>query len=152
MTKPTIWIDGDAAPKACKELLYKVSDRTKLSVVLVANSYHQAPRIPSVSTIRVGSGADVADDYIAEHCEEGDLVVTADIPLAARIIEAGGTVIRFRGETLTEANVKQRLAMRDFMDDLRGDGVMTGGPAAYGPKEKQKFANSVDRWVQRNRN
>jgi len=151
MSRPTIWIDGDAAPKACKELLYKVSDRTKLAVVLVANSFHQTPRIPTVSTIRVGSGADVADDYIADNCVEGDLVITADIPLAARIIQVGGTVIRFRGETLTEANVNQRLAMRDFMDDLRGDGVMTGGPPAYGAKEKQRFANSVDRWVQKNR-
>ena len=104
-----------------------------------------------MSTIRVGSGADVADDYIADNCVEGDLVITADIPLAARIIQVGGTVIRFRGETLTEANVNQRLAMRDFMDDLRGDGVMTGGPPAYGSKEKQRFANSVDRWVQKNR-
>jgi uncharacterized protein YaiI (UPF0178 family) len=151
MTNPTIWIDGDAAPKGCKEFLYKLSQRTKIPVILVANSYHQTPRITTVSTIKVGSGADVADDYIAEHCNDGDLVITADIPLAARIIEAKGTVIRFRGETLTEANVKQRLAMRDFMDDLRGDGVMTGGPSAYGPKEKQKFANSVDRWVQKHR-
>ena len=93
---------------------------------------------------------DVADDYIAEHCQTGDLVITSDIPLADRVIKAGGTVIQFRGEPLTAANVRQRLAVRDFMEDLRSGGVMTGGPPAFGPKDKQKFANALDRWLARN--
>ena len=151
LTGPTIWIDGDAAPKACKEIVYKASRRTKRRVVLVANRAQVVPRMPTVRFVQVGGGMDVADDYIAEHCQPGDLVLTADIPLAARVIEAGGTVLRFRGEPLTEANVRQRLNMRDFMDELRGEGVMTGGPPPYGPKEKQRFANALDRWLSRNR-
>jgi uncharacterized protein YaiI (UPF0178 family) len=145
--EPTIWIDGDGAPKSCKETVFKASGRTGVSVVLVANRAQAVPRIPSVQLVQVGSGLDVADDHIADHCQPGDLVITSDIPLAARVIEAGGTVIQFRGEPLTEANTRQRLAMRDFMDELRGSGVMTGGPAGYGPKDKQRFANALDRWL-----
>jgi len=146
-----IWIDGDAAPKACKEIVFKASRRTKQPVVIVANRGQVIPRLSTIRFVQVGGGADVADDYIAERCKPGDLVLTADIPLAARVIEAGGTVLRFRGEPLTEANVRQRLAMRDFMDDLRGEGVMTGGPPPYGPKDKQRFANALDRWLTLNR-
>jgi len=143
----TIWIDGDGAPKACKEIVFKASARTGVPVVVVANRGQVLPRIPTVRLVQVGSGLDVADDYIEEECQAGDLVITADIPLAARVIESGGTVICFRGESLTEANTRQRLNMRDFMDDLRGAGVLTGGPAQYGPKDKQRFANALDRWL-----
>ena len=148
---PTIWIDGDGVPKAVKEIVFKASVRTRIAVVLVANSYQQVPKASCIRAIQVGGGLDVADDYIAEHCQPGDLVITSDIPLAARVIEAGGTVIQFRGEPLTETNVRQRLAMRDFMDELRGGGIMTGGPPAYGPKDKQRFANALDGWLARNR-
>ena len=148
---PSIWIDGDAAPKACKEIVYKASRRTKVPVVLVANRFQVTPRMPTVRFVQVSGGMDVADDYIAEHCQQGDLVLTADIPLAARAIEAGSTVLRFRGEPLDASNVRQRLNMRDFMDELRGEGVLTGGPAPYGPKEKQRFANALDRWLSRRR-
>lgn len=144
---PTIWIDGDGAPKACKEIAFKASGRTGVQLVLVANSAQSVPRMPTVRFVQVGGGLDVADDYIAEQCQDGDLVITSDIPLAARIIEVGGTVIQFRGEALTEANVRQRLIMRDFMDELRGSGVMTGGPPPYGSKDKQQFANALDRWL-----
>jgi uncharacterized protein YaiI (UPF0178 family) len=147
---PTIWIDGDAAPRPCKEVVYKASRRTKMPVVIVANHGQVIPRMPTLRFVQVGGGADVADDYIAEHCQPGDLVLTADIPLAARVIEAGGTVLRFRGEPLDEANVRQRLNMRDFMDELRGEGVMTGGPPPYSTKDKQRFANALDRWLSQN--
>jgi len=144
---PTIWIDGDGAPKAAKAIVFKVSTRTRVPVILVANRHQVIPRMSSIRMVQVSGGLDVADDHIAENCQPGDLVITADIPLTARIIEAGGTVICFRGEPLTEVNVRQRLAVRDFMDDLRGGGVLTGGPPPYGPKDKQRFANALDRWV-----
>ena len=145
--RPTIWVDGDAAPKACKEVVFKAGVRVGLEVVLVANHFQMIPRLPKLRFVQVSGGMDVADDYIAEHCQPGDLVLTADIPLAARVIDAGGTVLRFRGEELTHANVKDRLAMRDFMDELRGGGVLTGGPPPYGSSDKQRFANALDRWL-----
>lgn len=147
MSGATIWIDGDGVPGACKEILFKASRRTGASVVFVANRAQAIPKLNSIRFQLVSGGLDVADDHIAENCRPGDLVITSDVPLAARVIEAGGTVIQFRGEPLTEANVRQRLAMRDFMDDLRGSGVMTGGPSPYGPKDKQRFANALDRWL-----
>jgi len=146
-TTPTIWIDGDGVPRAAREVVFKASVRTRVQVILVANSFSQVPRATCIRAVKVGAGLDVADDHIAEHCQPGDLVITSDIPLAARVIEAGGTVIRFRGEQLTEANVRQRLQARDFMDELRGSGVMTGGPPPYSPKDKQRFANALDRWL-----
>ncbi len=150
--RPTIWIDGDSAPKACKAVVFKASARTAIATVLVANAYQEVPRrIASVRFVQVPGGLDVADDHIAENCERGDLVITSDIPLAARVIEAGGTVLQFRGEPLTQDNVRQRLAMRDFMDTLRGGGILTAGPPPYGPKDKQRFANELDRWLARNR-
>ncbi len=151
LLRPTIWIDGDGAPKACKEMLFKASGRTGIAVVLVANRAQRVPVTQSVRFVQVSGGLDVADDYIAENCQPGDLVITEDIPLAARIVEAEGTVIRFRGELLTEDNVDQRLAKRNFLDELRGGGVMTGGPPPYGPKDKQRFAGALDRWLARNR-
>ncbi len=150
-TRPTIWIDGDSAPKACKAVVFKASARTGLEAVLVANRAQNVPRMATARAVQVAGGMDVADDWIAEHCRPGDLVITADIPLAARVIDAGGTVLEFRGELLTDDNVRQRLAMRDFMDSLRGGDVMTGGPPPYGAKDKQRFANELDRWLARNR-
>lgn len=144
---PTIWIDGDGVPRGCREVVFKASQRTGLRSVLVANRWQQLPKGPSFEFVQVSGGLDVADDHIAESCRSGDLVVTSDIPLAARVIERGATVLRFRGEPLTEENVRQRLAMRDMMEELRGAGVMTGGPPPYGPKDKQRFANSLDRWI-----
>ena len=146
-SKPTIWIDADGVPKAAKEILFKASVRTRLSLVVVANSFQLVPKASCIRAIQVGGGLDVADDYIAENCTKGDLVITSDIPLAARVIEAGGTVIQFRGEPLTATNIRQRLQARDFMDELRGSGVMTGGPPPYGPKDKQRFAGALDRWI-----
>jgi uncharacterized protein YaiI (UPF0178 family) len=146
-SEPTIWIDGDGVPKACKEVIFKAGTRSGLPVVLVANADTQIPRRNNIRFVRVAGGLDVADDYIAEQCRPGDLVISSDIPLAARVIDAGATVLQFRGEPLTAENVRQRLAMRDFMDQLRGGGVMTGGPPPFGPKDKQRFANALDRWI-----
>ncbi len=144
---PTIWIDADAAPRACKEVLFKASAKRKVALVLVANHWQQTPRNRLVRFVQVAAGMDVADDYIAEHVEEGDLVITNDIPLAAQVVEKGAEVLRPRGEPLNTTNVAQKLAMRDFMDELRGTGVMTGGPPPYADKDKQRFANAIDRWV-----
>ena len=140
-----IWIDADAAPKAIKEIVFRASLRLKLPVTLVANSWIQTPKSRLITAVQVGSGLDVADDYIVEHCQPGDLVITADIPLAAEIIEKGGLVLRPRGGPLTKMNIQQRLTMRNFMDDLRGTGVQTGGPPPFGPKDRQKFAGHLDR-------
>jgi len=118
-----------------------------MPVIVVANSFQMTPRMSNLSFIQVSGGLDVADDYIAQHCVSGDLVITADIPLADRVVQAGAVALRFRGEVLDEVNIKQRLAVRDFMDDLRGGGVMTGGPPPYGNKDKQRFANALDRWL-----
>lgn len=144
---PTIWIDADAAPRACKEVLFKASERRRVSLILVANAWQQIPRNRLVRFVQVAQGLDVADDYIAAECAAGDLVITNDIPLASQVIEKGATVLRPRGEELAASNVAQRLAMRDFMDELRGEGVMTGGPPPYSPKDKQRFSNALDRWI-----
>ena len=149
---PTIWIDADAAPRACKEVLFKASERRRVRLMLVANHWQQTPRNKLIGFVQVGQGDDVADDYIAANCEAGDLIITNDIPLAAQVIEKGATVLRPHGETLTESNVQQRLNMRNFLDDLRGEGVLTGGPPPYGDKDKQRFANAVDRWITMNHN
>ena len=148
---PTIWIDGDGVPGACKEVIFKASLRTKTPVMLVANRYQQVPKLRFITFQQVHGGLDVADDYIADHCRDGDLVVTSDIPLAARVVASGALVLQFRGEILNAENVRQRLAVRDRMDALRGAGIATGGPPAYGPKDKQRFANALDRWLAQNR-
>jgi uncharacterized protein YaiI (UPF0178 family) len=144
---PTVWIDADAAPGACKEVAFRAADRRKVMVVLVANRAQRIPRSAFLRFVQVSAGADVADDHIAASCEAGDLVVTADIPLAARAVERGAIVVTPTGEELTADNVRQRLSVRDFLDDLRGGGVMTGGPPPYGDKDKQRFANALDRWL-----
>jgi len=144
-----IWIDGDAAPGACKEIVYKASVRTDFDVVLVANRFQMTPKFHRIAFQLVGAGPDVADDFIADHCEATDLVVTDDLPLAARVLEKNGAVIRFRGEELTQQTIHRRLAVRDLMDDLRGSGIHSGGPPPYGTTDKQKFANALDRWLTR---
>ncbi|MFT6630446.1 MAG: hypothetical protein ACJAS4_000384 [Bacteriovoracaceae bacterium] len=140
-----VWIDADACPKMVKELIFKASFRLKVDVCLVANSYLTIPLAPNLSFIKVDSGADVADAYIVEHSSEEDLVVTADIPLAALIVEKGATAINPRGEIYTEENISERLSVRNFMQDLRDGGVDTGGPPPLGPKDKERFANAFDR-------
>ncbi|HXH76608.1 MAG TPA: YaiI/YqxD family protein [Bacteriovoracaceae bacterium] len=146
MTRPTIWIDADACPKVIKEVIYKVSLRTQLPVILVANSSMFIPPHPLIKLVVVKAGADVADNYIAEHVVEHDIVITADIPLAAQIVEKAATALNVRGEVYTEENVRERLSMRDFMKELRDNGGMeTGGPETFGPKDRERFTNSLNR-------
>lgn len=145
-----IWIDADAAPQAVKEICLRASDRLKIETVLVANQRVQLPAgYAHLSAVRVDAGSDAADAYIAQHAATGDVAVTADIPLAALLVSKGVAVIDPRGESYTAESIGERLSVRNFMDGLRGAGVETGGHAAYGPKEKQTFANALDRALTR---
>ncbi|MFK7821358.1 MAG: YaiI/YqxD family protein [Planctomycetaceae bacterium] len=140
-----IWIDADACPGQVKEIIFRTSDRTGLPVTLVANQSIAVPRSELIDCVVVSHGADVADSYIVEHLVSGDLVITADIPLAARVVEKGGTAIDVRGETLDKATIGSRLAMRDLMESMRSSGMETRGPKPFGQKDVQAFANALDR-------
>lgn len=142
-----IWVDADACPGEVKELLFRSADRTKTKVTLVANQTMRTPDSEFIASIRVGAGPDVADQRIVELVESGDLVITADIPLAAHVVEKGGQALDPRGELYTSANVGARLAARNLMDELRGGGEITGGPSNFSAKDKQVFANQLDRWL-----
>ena len=145
-----LWLDADAVPREVKEVCFRVSERLKLATVLVANQRLQLPPgYRHVSAVRVDGGPDVADYYIAEHAATGDVAVTADIPLAALLVPKGVAVIDPRGEEYTAESIGERLSMRNFMDGLRGIGVDTGGSAPYGLREKQAFANALDRALTR---
>ncbi len=145
-----IWVDADACPGVIKDILFRAANRTGTLLTLVANQPIQVPASAFVRTIQVGSGFDVADNEIVKRLEPGDLVITADIPLAAEVIEKGGHALNPRGELYTVENIRARLNMRDFMDTLRASGVNTGGPAAIGQRDRQEFANSLDRFLARN--
>lgn len=141
-----IWVDADAAPRDVKEILYRAAMRLELETILVANQPLGTPRHnPHVSAVQVRGGPDVADRHIVEHAAEGDLAITADIPLAADLVDKGVVVLDPRGELYSAENVRERLSIRDFMDSLRGAGVETGGSKPYGKKEKQAFAAALDR-------
>ena len=145
-----LWIDADAAPRDVKDICFKASDRLALETILVANQRIQLPvGYKHLSAVRVDGGPDVADLYIAENAETGDIAVTADIPLAALLVPKGVVVIDPRGDVYTEESIGERLSVRNFMDGLRTSGVDTGGHSAYGQKEKQAFANSLDRALSR---
>jgi uncharacterized protein len=145
-----LWIDADAAPRDVKEIVFRASERLKLPTVLVANQRVQLPLgYAFLSAVRVDGGPDVADRYIAAEAEPGDVAVTAAIPLAASLVGKGVLVIDPRGIELTTENIGERLTVRDFMEGLRGAGVETGGPKAYGPREKQAFAAALDRVLTR---
>src|SRR6476469_295201 len=147
-----LWIDADAAPRDVKEICYRASERLKLETILVANQRVQLPQgYPHLSSVRVDGGPDVADLHIAENAEAGDVAITADIPLAALLVPKGVVVIDPRGDEYTEESIGERLSVRNFMDGLRSTGVETGGHAAYGAREKQRFANSLDRALTRAR-
>lgn len=147
-----LWIDADAAPLAVKEVCYRASERLSLETILVANQRLQLPvGYALLSAVRVDGGPDVADRYIAEHAESGDVAVTADIPLAALLVPNGVLVIDPRGEVYTAESIGERLSVRNFMEGLRSTGVETGGPGAYGAREKQAFANALDRALTRAR-
>ena len=140
-----IWVDADACPKVIKDILFRAAERVQIPLTLVANHPLRAPTSPYLRTVQVQSGFDVADNYIVKQLAAGDLVITADIPLAAEVIELGGVAINPRGELYTPDNIRQRLTMRDFMDQLRGSGINTGGPPALSQTDRQAFANQLDR-------
>lgn len=140
-----IWIDADACPKAVKETTFKQAHRVNLPIIMVANSSQHHPQSPLIQMIVVGKGQDVADLYIIENVSPNDLVITADIPLAAKVVEKGAIAINPRGEIYTEENVGEILSMRDFMKDLRDSGLVTGGPKSYSPKDSANFANSLNK-------
>jgi uncharacterized protein len=145
-----LWIDADAAPQAVKEICYRTSDRLKLETILVANMRLMLPPgYTHLTSVRVDGSADAADRYIAEHAEAGDVAVTQDIPLAALLVPKGLAVIDPRGEVFTPESIGERLSLRNFMEGLRSDGVNTGGHGAYGARERQAFANALDRAVTR---
>ena len=142
----TIWVDADAAPRDVKEIVYRAAKRLELPAVLVANQRLTPPlHNEHVRAVRVQGGPDAADAYIAEHAQPGDIAITADIPLAAILVENAVTVLDPRGDEFTEENVRERLSIRDFMDTLRGAGVETGGAKPYGPKDRHAFAAALDR-------
>ena len=141
-----IWVDADAAPRDVKEIVFRAAKRLEIETSLVANQRLQTPaNNPFVDAVRVEGGPDVADAHIADHAEPGDLAITADIPLASILVQKGIATIDPRGTEYNEDNIGERLSIRDFMDGLRTSGVETGGPRAYGPKDKQAFASTLDR-------
>jgi hypothetical protein len=146
-----IWVDADACPVAIKEILFRAAEREQIPVTLVANQWLRTPSSRFIRSIQVPAGLDVADNEIVQNVSADDLVVTQDIPLAALVIDKGGLAIHPRGELYTVETIAQRLGMRNFMEELRGAGVDTGGPAAFHPRDKQAFANQLDRWLTRRR-
>ncbi|VUD53486.1 hypothetical protein TDB9533_01844 [Thalassocella blandensis] len=142
-----IWVDADACPVVIKEILYRVAERTKLEVVLVANQALRVPRSPYIAMLQVTSGFDEADNEIVKRLSPGDLVITSDIPLAADVIEKGGHALSARGERFTPDNIKARLNMRDFMETLRSSGIDSGGPPAFSQADRKSFADKLDRFI-----
>ena len=143
-----IWVDADACPVAVKEILFRAADRTGVELTLVANQPLSTPSSANINTLQVPQGFDVADDEIVKRLKAGDLVITSDIPLAAEVIEKGGHALSPRGELHTTENIGARLNMRDFLDTMRSSGVeMSGGPAAFSQRDKQEFANNLDRFL-----
>ena len=143
-----IYVDADACPTVIKDILYRLSQRTGIEVILVANQPLSVPRIPSVRSIQVSQGFDVADNHIVELAEVDDLVITADIPLAAEVIDKGAKALNPRGELYTKSNIRARLNMRDFMDSMRSSGVQVGGgPPPLSQRDRMDFANALDSYI-----
>lgn len=145
MSSMTIWVDADACPKVIKEILFRAANRARVAVILVANQALQVPRSHYIRSIQVAAGFDVADNYIVQQVTAGDLVITADIPLAAELIAKDCRALNPRGELYSAETIRQRLNMRDFMDSLRSSGINTGGPASFSQADRQAFANQLDR-------
>jgi uncharacterized protein YaiI (UPF0178 family) len=144
---PQIWVDADACPAVIKDILFRAAERTQVAITLVANQWLRTPTLRHVRALQVQGGFDAADDAIVERVQPGDLVVTQDIPLAARVLERGAEAVNPRGERYTTDTIAERLSMRNFMDELRGAGVQTGGPAVFHARDRQAFANQLDRWL-----
>ena len=146
-----IWVDGDACPVAIKELLFKAAVRVRIQVTVVANEKLRVPASEFIQILVVGSGANIADKQIVELVAAGDLVVTGDVPLAAHVVEKGATALGPRGELYNAENMGERITMRNLMDELRGNDLVTGGPAPFSTKHKQAFANQLDRLLAKRR-
>ncbi|BBC42250.1 YaiI/YqxD family protein [Photobacterium damselae subsp. piscicida] len=145
-----IWVDSDACPNVVKEILFRVANRVGVQVTLVANQFIRVPASAHIRSIQVEAGFDVADNYIVQQVEAGDLVITADIPLADEVITKNGHALNPRGEMYTKETIKQRLQMRDFMETLRSSGIQTGGPAPLSQADRQNFANKLDSFIAKN--
>ena len=145
----TIWVDADACPGVIKDMLYRAAQRTSLQLTLVANRALQVPRSPWISMVQVPQGFDVADNHILDIAVAGDLVITADIPLAAAVVGKGASALNPRGELYTRDNVQGLLDMRNFMDTLRSSGVESGGPPVLSNNDRQAFAAQLNRWIAR---
>ncbi len=146
-----IWVDADACPGVIKDILFRAAERTKHSLTLVANQYLRVPASPLIRMVQVPGGFDEADKYIAARVQPGDLVITADIPLAADIVAKAAHALSPRGQLYDRENIRELLNMRDFMDTLRGTGVQTGGPAAFSTADRQAFANQLDRLLRQSK-
>lgn len=142
-----IWVDADACPGEIKELLFRAAKRTGIQVTLVANQPMRTPRSDFIDSLLAPEGMNAADRRIVELLQPGDLVITADIPLAADVVASGGQALDPRGELYTDANIGERLAVRNLLDEMRGGGQVTGGPANFSAKDRQAFANQLDRWL-----
>lgn len=142
-----IWVDADACPGEIKEILFRAAERRKMQVTLVANQAMRVPRSEFIASIAVPHGLNVADRKIVELVAAGDLVVTADVPLASDVVAKGATALDPRGELYTSENIGERLAMRNLMDEMRGGGMIGGGPANFSARDRQQFANQLDRWI-----
>jgi uncharacterized protein YaiI (UPF0178 family) len=142
-----IWVDADACPQAVKDLLCRAAARRQIALTLVANQPLRTPPSPSIHTLRVPTGFDAADHAIVQRVQAGDLVVTADLPLAARVVAQGAQALTPRGQLYTRENIHESLTMRHVLDELRQSGVDTGGPAPFSPRDRQAFANQLDRWL-----
>lgn len=142
-----IWIDADACPNVIKDIVFRAAERAQIQTTLVANQAMRLPPSLYIRFVQVPAGLDVADKHIVDVMQPKDLVITADIPLAAAVIEKSGVALNPRGEWYTRENIRERLSMRNFMDELRSGGVQTGGPATLSNKDKQAFANKLDAWI-----
>lgn len=143
-----IWIDGDACPLAVKEIVYKAAQRLKIATCLVANKDIRVPRSEFIESVRVASGFDVADTYIVQNAKPNDMVITADVPLAALVVQKGALAINPRGELYNEGNITERLSVRNFMQSMRDSGMLQGGgPAPFQASDKQRFASTFDKQV-----
>ena len=142
-----IWIDADACPNVVKEILFRAAQRTKIPLILVANQAIRTPLSPYITSVQVSAGFDVADNHIVQQLSQGDLVITADIPLAAEVVEKEAIALNPRGEKYTKENIKQRLTMRNFMEEMRSTGQASGGPPPLNQQDRQAFANALDRYL-----
>ncbi len=143
----TLWIDGDACPNVIKDILFRAAERKQLLLVLVANRFISIPPSKFIKAVQVVGGFDIADNYIIKQCQANDLVITADIPLAAEVVDKHAFALNPRGELYTKENIREHLSMRDFMSQLRDTGQVSGGPSTFGQRDAQAFANALDRYL-----